>query len=135
MRIALALAAILAGPSMAQEVGPSPATGQAVYSVFCQSCHGAGGTGDGDFADLLSVRPADLTRIAARAGGSFPEEQVMRHIDGRDDVRGHGVIMPVFGPLFDLEVALGNTETGEAVLTETSVADLTVWIETIQVSE
>ncbi|ETX28858.1 c-type cytochrome [Roseivivax isoporae] len=135
--VALALTALLAAAPLraAPDDDPSPEAGHEVYSVFCQSCHGTGGRGDGDFADLLSRPPADLTRVAARNGGTFPALEVMRRIDGRADVPGHGVIMPVFGPLFELEVAITRTESGQPVVTSRSIADLTAWIESIQVPE
>ncbi|SLN41580.1 hypothetical protein ROJ8625_01988 [Roseivivax jejudonensis] len=137
MRPECLVLAILAAPAWAQEPTdpPSIEAGQAVYSVFCESCHGPAGHGDGDFADLLSVPPADLTGLTARAGGTFPEMEVMQQIDGRAEVRGHGVIMPVFGPLFDVEVAIGKTDSGQPVVTSRSIADLTAWIESIQATE
>ncbi|ETX14727.1 cytochrome C [Roseivivax halodurans JCM 10272] len=131
----LCLALAFAGTSaLAQEVTDpgSPEAGEDVYSVFCQSCHGAAGRGDGDFADLLSVQPADLTQLAARNGGEFPQVEVMRQIDGRARVEGHGVIMPVFGPLFDLEVAITKADSGQPIVTSRSIADLAAFIESIQ---
>jgi hypothetical protein len=40
----------------------------------------------------------DLTRIAKRQGGVYPEEQIRRIIDGRQPMRPHGTReMPVWG--------------------------------------
>jgi mono/diheme cytochrome c family protein len=126
----------LPGLAIAQEDdAPSPERGRAVYDVFCQSCHGTGARGDGDFADLLSVQPADLTAIAERNGGAFPAAAVQQTIDGRAEVRGHGVIMPVFGPLFDRGSARRPIGTGAPVVNKGSVADLVAFIETIQRTE
>lgn len=137
MRIFPILALVLAAPAAAQTPTdpPDPEAGRAVYSVFCQSCHGAEGRGDGAFGDVLTVPPADLTRILARNGGTFPEFEVMRQIDGRDRVAGHGVIMPIFGPLFDGQVAFRKTQSGQPIVTNRSIADLTAWIESIQVAD
>jgi len=56
------------------------------------------GKGDGPVASSLRVSVPDLTRIAAREGGSFPAEQVRRIIDGRRAVPAHGSpAMPVWG--------------------------------------
>lgn len=131
---AIALASALAGAVAAQspEDPGSIEAGAAVYEVFCRSCHGAEGRGDGPFGDLISVAPADLTQLSARNGGAFPTFEVMRRIDGRDPVEGHGVIMPVFGPLFDVEVAIGKTGAGQPVVTSRSIIDLAAWIESIQ---
>jgi mono/diheme cytochrome c family protein len=43
--------------------------GPALSKAYCASCHGADGKGDGPMAKSLKVKPADLTRIAARNGG------------------------------------------------------------------
>ncbi len=50
----------------------------------------------------LKVRPADLTRIAARSGGSFPLARMSRIISGEEQpASGHGTSdMPVWGPIF-----------------------------------
>jgi mono/diheme cytochrome c family protein len=65
--------------------------------VFCASCHGESGKGEGPDADLLKQPPPDLTQIARRAGGTFPRDEVVRKIDGRTLVRAHGAEMPVWG--------------------------------------
>jgi hypothetical protein len=75
--------------------------GAADYVVACSSCHGLSAKGDGLLSDLLKVRPKDLTRIARRSGGEFPLERIRRIIDGRADVRSHGMReMPVWGLSF-----------------------------------
>jgi len=50
----------------------------------------------------LKVPPTDLTRIAARNGGTFPLERVDRIISGEEALpSGHGTrAMPVWGPVF-----------------------------------
>jgi mono/diheme cytochrome c family protein len=84
---------------------PAP-TGEILYLRHCASCHGESGKGDGPVAASLRTRPADLTTIAERAGGSFDDSRVMRSIDGRRAVAEHGTReMPVWGAVFteDLE--------------------------------
>jgi len=72
--------------------------GESDYQTYCASCHGLAGKGDGPSAVALKVPPADLTRIAARAGGSFPDGEVSKFIDGRFDTPAHGSReMPVWG--------------------------------------
>jgi len=47
---------------------------------------------------VIGARPPDLTRIAARRGGTFPELEVFRIIDGQADLSAHGPRhMPVWG--------------------------------------
>lgn len=80
-------------------------TGQILYIRHCASCHGPGGEGDGPLAASLTRPPADLTRIAERAGGRFDEARVMRVIDGRREVTEHGPReMPVWGAVFEEEL-------------------------------
>ena len=72
--------------------------GEEVYQRHCAACHGESGLGDGPAAGALRVAPADLTRIAARRGGSFPEGEIARFIDGRFSVQAHGTReMPIWG--------------------------------------
>lgn len=79
--------------------GPSYlASGEALFTTHCASCHGADGRGGGPVAALLTVPPADLTAIRARRGGAFPEDELYQIIDGRADVQAHGTReMPVWG--------------------------------------
>ena len=72
--------------------------GEPVFRRHCGACHGESGRGDGPAAGTLRVAPADLTRIAARRGGSFPEGEIARFIDGRFAVQAHGTReMPIWG--------------------------------------
>ena len=50
----------------------------------------------------LKVKPSDLTRIAARNGGTFPLMRIERIISGEElPAAGHGSSqMPVWGPIF-----------------------------------
>lgn len=75
--------------------------GASLYRTHCASCHGIGGKGDGPVASSLKVEVPDLTRIAARHGGQFPEEQIQKIIDGRTTRPPHGPRdMPVWGDVF-----------------------------------
>lgn len=77
------------------------AEGAALYRLHCASCHGETGGGDGPVAASLKSPPTDLTRIAQRNAGHFPETDVLATIDGRYDVAAHGPRdMPVWGAIF-----------------------------------
>lgn len=77
------------------------AAGELSYSVYCASCHGEKGRGDGPVAPFLRVSPGNLTRLAV-PGEDFPAERVAQAIDGRAEVRGHGPgAMPVWGLSFE----------------------------------
>ncbi len=82
-------------------------SGAYTFRTYCAPCHGADGKGEGPLADDLRYHPADLSLIAARNGGSFPFEKVVRIVDGRVRVKGHGgPDMPVWGDAFK------NADTG-----------------------
>jgi mono/diheme cytochrome c family protein len=79
----------------------SPADGKEMFQAYCTPCHGKEGRGDGPAAAALKRAPADLTTLASRNGGKFPEVQVRRYIEGLDEVAAHGTRdMPIWGPLF-----------------------------------
>lgn len=103
--------------------------GAALYEVYCANCHGVAGVGDGPTAKILSVRPADLTRIAERNGGEFPFERVRRTIDGRNGVRGHGRSgMPIWGLAFQQLDQVTNQERE----IQARILQLTRYVESIQ---
>jgi mono/diheme cytochrome c family protein len=100
----LALAILLAAPAAraADPASITAASGAELFARFCTSCHGDAGRGDGPVAGSLKVRPADLTAIAARAGGAFPADDVREMIDGRAPLPAHGPReMPVWGYEFE----------------------------------
>jgi len=75
--------------------------GSELYLQYCAACHGVDGQGRGPAAGSLKVRPADLTRIATRRDGAFPDGEIARFIDGRFAPASHGTReMPVWGARF-----------------------------------
>lgn len=101
--VVLALTMIPAGGVRAfgQDKLPATLSGSATFRTYCAVCHGTDAKGDGSIADRLRVRPPDLTLLARRNGGPYPEEKVHRIIDGRNPVKGHGgADMPIWGDAF-----------------------------------
>jgi mono/diheme cytochrome c family protein len=76
--------------------------GDNLYKTYCASCHGDDAKGTGPMSAWLKVQPPDLTRIAARNGGTFPLMRVDRIISGEEALpSGHGTrAMPIWGPVF-----------------------------------
>jgi mono/diheme cytochrome c family protein len=73
-----------------------------MFDTYCAVCHGKEGKGNGPAAASLTKTPADLTKISARNGGTFPEVRVKRYIEGLDEVPAHGTRdMPMWGGLFN----------------------------------
>jgi mono/diheme cytochrome c family protein len=96
LRVTLLALFFGAGSAAAQDF--STYSGAELYTRFCASCHGATGGGDGPVANSLRVLVPDLTRMAIRHGGKFPEDGVRRIIDGRTVKPPHGPrYMPVWG--------------------------------------
>ena len=52
---------------------PPPKSGAGTYKEYCAVCHGKIGKGDGPAASALKVRSPDLTTLARRHDGKFPD--------------------------------------------------------------
>lgn len=63
--------------------------GALLFADHCAVCHGANANGHGFRRPLLDAIPADLTQIAARRGGEFPESEVFKLIARRDPLADH----------------------------------------------
>ena len=88
--------------------------GSVTYQKLCASCHGVKGRGDGPRAADGLARPADLTTIRARYGGTFDRRAVAAWIDGRTRPEAHGSPeMPVWGEQ-GLRASPGQGGVGEA---------------------
>ena len=76
--------------------------GPELFRAYCATCHGKDAKGGGPMAASLRIAPSDLTRIAARNGGTFPFLQVQKIIAGEQPLPStHGSReMPVWGPIF-----------------------------------
>jgi mono/diheme cytochrome c family protein len=75
--------------------------GPDLFHAYCASCHGQDAKGDGPVARALTSKVPDLTTIAKRNGGVFPEAKVRSIIAGDDVLVAHGSReMPIWGPIF-----------------------------------
>jgi mono/diheme cytochrome c family protein len=103
----------------------SAASGPEMFNTYCAVCHGKSGKGDGPAATSLKKPPTDLTQIARRNGGKFPDLQVRQTLI--EEVHGaHGTSeMPVWGPVFK------SIESGDA-LWRLRVQNLIDYIHAIQ---
>ena len=102
--------------------------GPELFKAYCATCHGKDGKGGGPMAASLRIAPADLTRIAARNGGTFPFLQVQKIISGEQQTPAtHGTReMPVWGPIFS-EVSWDQD------LGRVRIYSLAMYLEAIQV--
>ena len=105
-------------------------SGAELYARFCASCHGKEGHGDGPVAASFKVMVPDLTQIAHRHGGTYPQEQIRKIIDGRTTLPPHGSRdMPVWGFEF---LAQGAQEAVPQQRTDELIARLADYIGSLQ---
>lgn len=72
------------------------------FTLYCASCHGSRGRGDGPVASALREKPSDLTRLSLVNNGSYPRDRVRGFITGTGRTpAAHGTSdMPIWGPMF-----------------------------------
>src|SRR5262249_51197750 len=97
----LALMGTLLASTTSIAGAPTPDPGPAIHLPYSGASHRPHGQVDGADGSFMTPKPADLTRLAEKHGGTFPFQQVMAYIDGTQDVRAHGdPVMPVWGEEF-----------------------------------
>ena len=75
--------------------------GKQMYKDYCAACHGSDGKGRGPLAPSLTKQPPNLTTLAKRHGGNFPEGYVTSVLRFGPGFSAHGSSeMPVWGPIF-----------------------------------
>jgi mono/diheme cytochrome c family protein len=137
-RPALALVVSLLLSTSSAWAQTSIALGRADFRDNCASCHGMTGKGDGPMRSSLVKPPADLTTIAQRNGGQFPQELIWELIDGRwsGDGGPHGSReMPVWGQEFKKR-AMGQPKDSERTAewsARNRIISLLKYLEDIQV--
>jgi mono/diheme cytochrome c family protein len=80
---------------------PDIASGKKTYVEYCAACHGDDGKGMGPAASALKTPPPDLTTLAKRHAGKFPDDYVAEIVRFGKPIQAHGSAdMPVWGPIF-----------------------------------
>lgn len=122
----------LAGLVAACAPQPSVSSGRNDFVALCVDCHGTDGKGDGPMAEGLTPKPVDVTQIAAKNGGVFPQARVMSHIYGFTPGRSDSP-MPQFGDLLEGETVLYDSGDGIETPTPARLVALMEYVESIQV--
>jgi cytochrome c553 len=124
--LAAGAAIVVGAAAVTLDAQAQPASASWDYQVFCASCHGAEGRGDGAIAKSLKKRPADLTQLAIRNDGAFPKDKVFKTIQG--DGQPHGnADMPAWGDVFAKSSDSAGAENAAA-----RIEDLVKYIQTLQ---
>lgn len=111
------------GPITVTDAG----SGKEMFNTYCAVCHGIGGKGDGPAATEFKIPPANLTTLAQRHDGKFPEDYVTQILDsGPRDAKAHGSKdMPVWGVLFK--------SIGDPAQAQLRIFNIKKYIESLQV--
>ena len=132
------LAALSLAPAMGALAQDEPIEriGKEEFVRSCAACHGETGKGDGLVAELLVVKPPDLTTIRRRHGGEFPATWVYRVVDGRNEIRPHGSMeMPIWGDRYRAEALQNLTlplSVGADAIVHGRILSLVFYLELIQ---
>ncbi|MGB9405037.1 MAG: c-type cytochrome [Candidatus Acidiferrales bacterium] len=102
-------------------------SGAGMFKDYCAVCHGTDAKGDGPAASALKQAPADLTTLAKRHDGKFPDSYVANVLRNGVKAPAHGdAEMPVWGPLFT------SMDTDPAIM-YVRVSSLVNYIKSLQV--
>jgi mono/diheme cytochrome c family protein len=75
--------------------------GKEWFRAYCAACHGEDARGNGPVARELKEPPPDLTTLAKRNNGKFPEDYVKKVLIHGVAAPAHGSSdMPIGGPVF-----------------------------------
>jgi mono/diheme cytochrome c family protein len=119
--------AAAAAQTGSQATNAEPLTGKQLYSSYCALCHGSDGKGGGPFSPQLKVWPPDLTQMAKKNHGVFPQMRVTEAIDGEFGKPSHGSAeMPIWGPVFR-SMAHGHNDSAQV-----RIKSLVKYLESIQ---
>ncbi len=106
--------------------------GQQEYMDACAVCHGVDARGHGEFANYLTVSPADLTKLSKNNDGVFPYLHVFQTIDGRTFVQGHGSQMPIWGNTYSREIGDTAGPYGPELIIRARITALVDYLESLQ---
>ncbi|MGA8224080.1 MAG: cytochrome c [Candidatus Acidiferrales bacterium] len=105
----------------------NPTSGAEMYKQYCAVCHGPDAKGDGPAAAALKVTPPDLTALAKRHDGKFPDDYVANVLRNGAKAPAHGTAeMPIWGPLF------ATISGGDQAQVSMRISNLTKYLKSLQ---
>ena len=128
------LSGFLSAVGRSQELGPvGGISGKDDFRHYCAQCHGLSGTGNGPVAPALKKKPTDLTQLAKKNGGIFPEQEVRDFIDGTKTTPSHGTReMPIWGYQFSAPARTGSGSSFSNVNVQRKIDLLVAYVKSIQ---
>ncbi len=125
--VAFATTAAAQDQKAAHLPGSNPVSGARLYKQYCAVCHGVDLRGHGPVATELKTPPADLTTLAQRHGGKFPDSYVEEVLRSGVRTPAHGDSeMPIWGPLF------ASIRGTDSALVNIRIANLAAYIKSMQ---
>lgn len=126
-------AATATGKPLVSE-GISLELGRRDFNNYCAACHGVDAKGDGSLAEFLTLTVPDITKLSKLNAGQFPAERVREVIDGRADVKVHGMRdMPVWGDWFNAEaIAPDMDKEARELVVQDRIQSLINYIDSVQ---
>jgi len=95
--------------------GSNTPSGAELYAQHCAVCHGNDLQGAGPFPPP-DRKPPDLTRLARRHGGKFPEAYVSKVLRNGVTLPAHGPAeMPVWGSDFAAKERIDEVQVAERI--------------------
>jgi hypothetical protein len=127
------VAVAAAAPSARADDGMSAHFGGLSYRLLCVGCHGADGRGNAAVSRALKLRNTDLTIIARRNGGVFPDEEVAIAITGLGDTGHARVRMTPWAEMFADEFDAFASRMVVDELVARRIDHLVAYLESLQV--
>ena len=127
----LSLAFAAAGPAQnkktAHLTASNPVSGAQLYKRYCAVCHGNDLKGNGPVSPEFKNPPSDLTTLAQRHEGKFPDTYIQDVLQNGVKTPAHGnTEMPIWGPLF---ASIPGTDPE---LVKIRIINLTLYIKSMQ---
>ena len=102
-------------------------SGKEMFNSYCAVCHGKDGKGTGPAATQIKQQPPDLTTLAKRHGGKYPDDYVLSVLRFGVKSPTHGSSdMPMWGPL------LSSVSNRDNSIVQLRISNLNSYIRSFQ---